>query len=114
MSGQDDADHVELASLLLGLGHADADASPPKGPHSSKRKYLTQKGSEKLFHGDTRVRTYKIYASLFAPDKLPEFRLISVEAAAHAEDCVMVWAYVSRQGECVYSAVSIEAYIDID
>ena len=61
---------------------------------------LTAAGEKRLRAktNDVRCRPEKRYASYFPSGRLPQFRLMTVEDAARAEDCVMVWAYVCGKG----------------
>lgn len=56
----------------------------------------TAVGEDRIAMGDTRVRQLKSYAQYF-PDKCRNFRLSTVAAAAHAEDCYFMWAFWNKK-----------------
>ncbi len=61
---------------------------------------LTERGEDKVRKGDLRCRPSKRYREvLLKPKSLPQFRLSTVVNAAHAEDLVVLWAYLTRRGK---------------
>lgn len=60
---------------------------------------LTKRGEKKLSVGDLRCRPPKFYREELFAKTLPQFRLSTVEDAAHGEDIVMLWAYLTGRGE---------------
>lgn len=60
---------------------------------------LTHRGQEKVLKGDLRCRPPKLYRERMLDKPLPQFRLCTVIDAAHAEDLVMLWAYLTGRGE---------------
>ena len=65
------------------------------------REGLTVAGAKRLKSNDVKCRPEKRYSETYfsgSGTKLRQFRLATVEDAASAEDCVLLWAHLTGRG----------------